>query len=268
VAVKLHYPVAHVEAGLRSFDEAMPEEINRRLCDHISTYLYTTSRDADENLQREGIPAERIVFAGNTMIDTLTRLRDAAQARGAAAHLGLEPHGYVVATLHRPENVDEPASLRRLLDALAEVGRRLPVVFPAHPRTRERIRALDLPAHDESRALILSPPLGYLDFLGLVTDARLVLTDSGGVQEETTVLGVPCLTVRMSTERPVTVTSGTNKVIGTDPERLVAEAVAALAAPRLPRRLPERWDGRAGERIASHLGAVLRESSPVASTGP
>jgi UDP-N-acetylglucosamine 2-epimerase (non-hydrolysing) len=232
----------------------------------VSAYLYTTSRDADENLAREGIPAERIVFAGNTMIDTLTRLREAAQARASAQRLGLDPRSYVVATLHRPENVDEPESLLRLLDALAAVSRSAPVVFPAHPRTRERMTALGH-AGEGAERLIVSPPLGYLDFLGLLADARLVVTDSGGIQEETTVLGVPCLTVRERTERPVTVTSGTNRVIGTSSERLVAEAVAALSAPREPTRLPERWDGHAGERIAAHLRAVLDESAPVASAG-
>lgn len=262
VASKEHYPVAHVEAGLRSFDPAMPEEINRRLTDHVSTYLFTTSRDADENLVAEGIPAERIVFAGNTMIDTLLRLRDQARGRETLVELGLERHQYAVATLHRPENVDDPESLRRLLAALERVGRRLPIVFPVHPRTRERMVALGLRGdqlHD--RRVILSGPLGYLDFIGLLADARLVVTDSGGVQEETTVLGVPCLTVRDTTERPVTVTSGTNTVVGRDPDRLVKEAVAALVGPIPLARLPERWDGRAGERVVEYLRTELESSS-------
>jgi UDP-N-acetylglucosamine 2-epimerase (non-hydrolysing) len=266
VASKEGYPVAHVEAGLRSYDLRMPEEINRRLCDHLSNYLYATSRDAVENLLGEGIPAERVVFAGNTMIDTLLRLRDSARQRETPSRFGLTSGEYAVATLHRPENVDDPDFLRRLLEALAEIGRRLPVVFPIHPRTRERMAALGLAeARSGDRRVITSDALGYLDFVGLVADASLVLTDSGGVQEEATVLGIPCLTVRETTERPVTVTSGTNKVIGRDPERLVREVDATLAGAAVPAGLPERWDGRAGERIVGHLAAELAERSSTAS---
>jgi UDP-N-acetylglucosamine 2-epimerase (non-hydrolysing) len=266
VACKEGYPVAHVEAGLRSFDERMPEEVNRRLCDHVSTYLYTPSRDADENLAREGIPPERVVFVGNTMIDTLLRLRDSARSRETPARHGLEPGTYAVATLHRPENVDDAESLRRLLLALAEVARRLPVVLPAHPRTTERIARFglaDLVGRD--RGIRLSEPLGYIDFVGLIADARFVVTDSGGVQEETTVLGIPCLTVRESTERPVTVTSGTNTVVGANPAALVEAADAVLVNAARPVRVPERWDGRAGERIVRHLRAELAKGAPVAS---
>jgi UDP-N-acetylglucosamine 2-epimerase (non-hydrolysing) len=251
---------------LRSFDERMPEEVNRRLCDHVSRYLYTPSRDADENLAREGIPPERVVFVGNTMIDTLLRLRDSARGRGTPARLGLEPGSYSVATLHRPENVDEPVSLRGLLLSLVELGRRLPVIFPAHPRTTERIRRfglLDLIARDD--AVVLVEPLGYLDFLGLLADARLVLTDSGGVQEETTVLGIRCLTLRDTTERPVTVTAGTNTVVGRDPARIARAALEALEEARQPAGVPELWDGGAGTRIVRHLRAELAEGSPVAS---
>jgi UDP-N-acetylglucosamine 2-epimerase (non-hydrolysing) len=262
VASKEHYPVAHVEAGLRSYDSRMPEEINRRLCDHLSTYLYATSPDAVENLVRENIPSERVVFVGNTMIDTLLRLSEDARTRRTPARFGLEPREYAVATLHRPENVDDPEMLRRLVGALEEIGRRLPVVFPVHPRTRRRLDALDAAMRaDRGRGLILSDPLGYLDFVGLVADARLVVTDSGGVQEEATVLGVPCLTVRENTERPVTVTSGTNLVVGRDPRRLLEEAASALAGPNPPGRLPERWDGRAGERIVQHLRQELAPGS-------
>jgi UDP-N-acetylglucosamine 2-epimerase (non-hydrolysing) len=265
VASKEQYPVAHVEAGLRSYDQSMPEETNRRLCDHISTYLFATSRDAVDNLVRENIPAERIVFAGNTMIDTLLRLREHARERDTLAGLGLERHEYALATLHRPENVDDPESLRRLLAGLEEIGRRLPVVFPVHPRTRERLAALGLAVSGDGRGLMTTGPLGYLDFIGLLADARLVITDSGGVQEETTVLGVPCLTVRKNTERPITVSWGTNTVVGSDPERLVREARIALADQGPPARLPERWDGRAGERIVDHLRAKLAERFPIAS---
>jgi UDP-N-acetylglucosamine 2-epimerase (non-hydrolysing) len=266
VATKERYPVAHVEGGLRSYDPWMPEEINRRLCDHISAYLFTTSRDAVENLVRENIPADRIVFAGNTMIDTLLRVRERAKERETPARFGLERHQYAVATLHRPENVDDPESLRRMLAGLGTIGSRLPVVFPIHPRTRMRIAALGLSdAGVDDHRLIATGPLGYIDFIGLLADARLVLTDSGGVQEETTLLGVPCLTVRETTERPVTVTSGTNRVVGRDPERLVRAVSAALNTTSPGSRLPERWDGRAGERIVEHLHAELKESSSMAS---
>ncbi len=265
VAIKERYAVAHVEAGLRTYDPWMPEEINRRLCDHLSTYLYTTSRDASENLLRENIDEERIVFVGNTMIDTLLRLREVAQSRGTPAALGLTPREYVVATLHRPENVDDPDSLRGLLEALGEISQRVPVVLPLHPRTRDRISALGLEGLlREKDGLIACSPLGYLDFVGLAADARLVVTDSGGVQEETTVLGVTCLTVRDRTERPVTVSSGTNSVVGREPSRLLDAALGALAAPHAPVRLPELWDGHAGERIVEHLHAALFAHLPAA----
>jgi UDP-N-acetylglucosamine 2-epimerase (non-hydrolysing) len=265
VACKEGYPVAHVEAGLRSFDERMPEEVNRRLCDHVSTYLYTPSRDADENLAREGIQPERVVFVGNTMIDTLLRLRDSARSRGTPARLGLEPGSYAVVTLHRPENVDRPDSLRGLLLALGEVASRLPVVLPAHPRTTERIARFGFGDLVGAGGVRLTEPLGYLDFLSLVADARFVVTDSGGVQEETTVLGIPCLTVRKSTERPVTVASGTNTVIGEDPAAIVPAATSLLADAARPAGVPERWDGRAGERIVRHLRAELAKGTQVAS---
>jgi UDP-N-acetylglucosamine 2-epimerase (non-hydrolysing) len=260
VAIKEHYPVAHVEAGLRCFDPWMPEEINRRLCDHLSTYLLTTSRDADENLAREGIPAERITFVGNTMIDTLVRFAQAARERRAYERFGVAPGGYCVATLHRPDTVDHPDMLEAVVGALHTIGEDVPVVFPVHPRTRQRLRRHALTA--DAGAVRLAEPLGYLDFLGLVADARLVLTDSGGVQEETTVLDVPCLTLRPSTERPVTVTAGTNRVIGTDPSRIVGEARAVLSDPS-PRAgtVPELWDGRAAERIVALLSAELRYGS-------
>jgi UDP-N-acetylglucosamine 2-epimerase (non-hydrolysing) len=258
VAAKEHYPVAHVEAGLRSFDERMPEEINRRLCDHVSTYLYTPSRDANDNLAREGIPPDRIVFVGNTMIDTLFRLREKARATPGATEVELEPSGYALATFHRPENVDEPRYLAGLLTALAEIGSELPVVFPIHPRTRARIGEFGLDnLIADARGVRAGEPLGYLDFVGLLSDARLVITDSGGIQEEATALGIPCFTVRDRTERPVTVTAGTNTVVGRNPERLVLEVGKALSEPKPPARLPERWDGRAGERIVAHLRADL-----------
>jgi UDP-N-acetylglucosamine 2-epimerase (non-hydrolysing) len=258
VAAKEHYPVAHVEAGLRSYDSRMPEEVNRRLCDHVSTFLFTTSADADENLVREGIEAERVSFVGNTMIDTLLRFEQAARGRRFANRLGLTPDGYVTVTIHRPETVDELESLTEVLDAVSTISARLPVVFPVHPRTEKRLAAAGL--LEQLRAepnLILLPPLGYLDFVGLMSDAAVVLTDSGGVQEETTMLGRPCLTLRDRTERPVTVTAGTNRVVGTNNEKVVSETLRLIEAPPAARRVPELWDGRAGERIVAHLSRAL-----------
>ncbi|HKI92673.1 MAG TPA: UDP-N-acetylglucosamine 2-epimerase (non-hydrolyzing) [Gaiellaceae bacterium] len=265
VAAKEHYPVAHVEAGLRSFDERMPEEINRRLCDHVSHHLFTTSADADENLAREGVPAERVALVGNTMIDTLDRCLDAARERRVPWRLGLAREPYAVATLHRPENVDDPAVLTRLIAAIASVSRLLPVVLPLHPRTRERLEQQGL--RELATGVRTTAPLGYLDFLGLVADAGLVLTDSGGLQEETTAVGVPCLTLRESTERPVTVTAGTNTVVGTDPVRIVDAAKAALERGGPAGSLPPLWDGHAAERLVEHLTASLERSVELAGTG-
>ena len=266
VAIKERYPVAHVEAGLRCWDPWMPEEINRRLCDHLSSYLFTTSRDAGENLRREDIPSERISFAGNTMIDTLLRFREVARARRAPASFGVEGREYAVVTLHRPDNVDESGQLSRVLEALVLISRCVPVIFPLHPRTRARLARFGF--EETLRAepgLAACKPLGYLDFIGLLAEAKLALTDSGGIQEETTVLGVSCLTLRESTERPVTVSSGTNRVVGTDPERIVEEALTILERPRAPTPIPERWDGRASERIIEHLRSELFAGMPVAS---
>jgi UDP-N-acetylglucosamine 2-epimerase (non-hydrolysing) len=250
VAEKTGLRVAHLEAGLRSFDRAMPEELNRVATDHLADLLLTPSADADANLAREGIAPERVVRVGNTMIDSLLLALPRARERGAPARLGLAAREYAVVTLHRPSNVDDAATLARLLGALAAIARELPVVFPVHPRTRARLAAPGLAA--AASALRLLEPLGYLDFLSLVADARLVLTDSGGLQEETTALGVPCLTVRENTERPITVEEGTNEVVGTDPVRVVVAARAALGG-RRPARCPELWDGRAGERVAEAL---------------
>jgi UDP-N-acetylglucosamine 2-epimerase (non-hydrolysing) len=264
VAAKEHYAIAHVEAGLRCHDFFMAEEINRRLCDHLSAFLFTTSRDARENLAREGIPDERIEFVGNTMIDTLLRSADAARARGAAERLGVSsPYGLL--TLHRPENVDRPELLAGLLGAARTIASDLPLVLPLHPRTAERIDRFGLRQELESGDIVVCPSLGYLDFLGLLADAALVLTDSGGVQEEATVLGVPCLTLRESTERPITVEAGTNRVVGTRPEDVVAAAKAVLAGDRRPGEIPELWDGRAGERIAARLAEEIFDLEGAAS---
>jgi UDP-N-acetylglucosamine 2-epimerase (non-hydrolysing) len=254
VAAKLRIPVAHLEAGLRSRDRTMPEELNRIVTDHLSDLLLTPSADADANLAAEGIPAARVARVGNLMIDTLLDHLPRARALGVPGRLGLAPGGYAVVTLHRPSNVDDGAALGGLLGALARLARELPVVFPVHPRTRARLAAPDLAA--AARALRLEEPLGYLDFLSLTSAARLVLTDSGGLQEETTALGVPCLTLRENTERPITVSEGTNQVVGTDPARIVDAALRALAGGGTAPRRPELWDGRAGERAAEAVLAL------------
>ncbi len=251
VAAKLGLRVAHLEAGLRSFERSMPEEQNRVVTDHLAALLLTPSPDADANLAREGIPPGRVARVGNTMIDSLLSALPAASARRTAARLGLAPGAYAVVTLHRPSNVDDRDTFARLLGALADLARELPVVFPLHPRTRAR---LDGGLARAAAPLRLVEPLGYLDFLSLTASARLVLTDSGGLQEETTVLGVPCLTLRERTERPITVDEGTNQVVGTDPARILTAAARALDAPPQG-RCPALWDGRAAERVAQCLVA-------------
>ena len=253
VAVKRGIRVAHVEAGLRSYDRTMPEEINRILTDRISDYLFTTERDAGETLQREGTPPENIFFVGNVMIDTLMKHRVLARERAAVlGRIGVQPREYAVCTLHRPSNVDTESAARRTLDAVSELAKRVKVVLPLHPRSARQLQEFGLLESLRARAILLEP-LGYLDFLALLDHAKLVLTDSGGIQEETTVLGVPCLTFRENTERPITVTHGTNRVVGLDPRR-VGEAVdEILADPGSPKRIPELWDGHAAERIIATL---------------
>ncbi len=256
-AVKLHIPVAHVEAGLRSGDREMPEEINRVLTDAVSDWLFTTEADAERNLLREGIDAERIHFVGNVMIDTLLAHRERALGLDTLDRLGLEPRGYAVLTLHRPSNVDSPDSLRRLFEVLDRLHESLPVVFPVHPRTA---KAIEQHLGGRRPALQMTEPLGYLDFLRLLTDARMVLTDSGGIQEETTALGVPCLTLRESTERPVTVTEGTNTIVGTEPEAIEAAIEKVRKSPLPTGRQPPLWDGRAAVRIVEILERDLEAS--------
>ena len=262
-AAKCGVPVAHVEAGLRSFDRTMPEEINRVLTDALADYLFTHSPDADENLRREGVPEERIFLVGNVMIDTLREYEAAARARDVAGRLGLQAGGYAVCTLHRPSNVDEPGTLRTVVQILTDLQSECPVVFPMHPRTRTRLETFGLAdVLLEQKNLQAIDPLGYLDFIGLMATAALVLTDSGGVQEETTALGIPCLTMRECTERPVTVTLGTNAVVGTDPNRILAAARRALNGDWPRGILPEGWDGHAAERIAAVLCAERPTVAP------
>ncbi len=239
--------LAHVEAGLRSRDWSMPEEVNRAVTDRLSDYLFAPSPDAIANLQAEGYRDDQIYLVGNVMADTLLANLDRASSGGTLAGLGLEPDGYGVATLHRPANVDDPAMLATLLSALDEVARLCPLVLPAHPRLAGQLQSAGRP-----RRVRVIPAAGYLDFVALQASARLVLTDSGGVQEETTILGVPCLTLRDNTERPITLTEGTNRLVGRDPDRIVTAARQVLAAPPPPRR-PALWDGRAGHRIAAAL---------------
>jgi UDP-N-acetylglucosamine 2-epimerase (non-hydrolysing) len=260
VAVKKGVPVAHVEAGLRSFDRAMPEEINRVLTDQISEFLFTTERDAEQNLTREGIPAAKIFFVGNVMIDSLLHALPRAvpperlferHATGTFPSTGSS--GFATATLHRPANVDDPDALRALLSTFGAIAERLPLVLPLHPRTASAIEQHKLAPLLDRPNLLTVPPQPYLVMLGLLQGARLVLTDSGGIQEETTGLGVPCLTLRDNTERPVTVSQGTNRVVGTEPAAILAAVQEILESGGKRGRIPPLWDGRAAERIAGHL---------------
>ncbi len=254
-AAKLQVPVAHVEAGLRSRDWTMPEELNRVLTDRLSEFLFTHSPEAAPNLEEEGIPADRVHYVGNTMIDSLRRLEPAARERAAWVAAGVREREYVLVTLHRPSNVDRPERLTAVVDALARLAERFPVVFPMHPRTRERLeRSGEL---DRLARAGVTPrrPLSYLDFLSLELAAGAVLTDSGGVQEEASALGVPCYTLRANTERPITIELGTNELIGEDPAAIARVEVASNAGGS--RSIPL-WDGHASERIADVLAAGLR----------
>ena len=253
VAAKAAIPVAHVEAGLRSFDRRMPEEINRIATDALSTFLFATEEAGVTNLRHEGVGDDRIFLVGNVMIDTLTTLLPTIRNRAKAAEMGLARGGYGVVTLHRPSNVDDGAMLDRWVAVLARVGAELPLVFPAHPRTAARLRESGLDRRLAGSGVLVVEPLPYVEFISLVSDARLVLTDSGGIQEETTVLGVPCLTLRDSTERPVTVELGTNTLAGVEPEAAVRAVEGVLTGPTRPHTVPPLWDGKAAGRIAAIL---------------
>jgi UDP-N-acetylglucosamine 2-epimerase (non-hydrolysing) len=260
VCAKLGIKVAHVEAGLRSRDRAMPEEINRILTDSISDMLFTTSQDADEYLRHEGIPAERVKFVGNVMIDSLLdHLRFAGKST-VRDDLGLNEQDYAVATLHRPSNVDEKEVFSGILEALLSISQRVPIIFPVHPRTRAKIEEFGLEETIESSNIRLIDPLGYLDFMWLYSGASLVLTDSGGLQEETTVLGIPCLTLRHNTERPITVEMGTNVLVGTDATRIIESAFQSLADDNFvkDKKIPPLWDGKAAGRICDELRSESR----------
>ena len=264
VAAKKHVPVVHVEAGLRSFDRSMPEEINRVLTDQISALLYTTERGAHANLAREGIADGRVHFVGNLMIDSLLlALPKAVSAADLFSREGLNNEwaskkpGYVAITLHRPSNVDDAETLSNIVAIVGEVAARMPVIWPIHPRTRANIEKFGLGNRIDGRRIACLPPQGYLEMVGLMRDAALVLTDSGGIQEETTALGIPCLTMRPNTERPITVDEGTNTLVGAEPERVLAAVDDIIRTGGKRGRVPEYWDGKAAPRIAQHLAHWL-----------
>lgn len=258
VAVKNNVPIIHVEAGLRSGDRGMPEEINRILTDQISDLLYTTEREAAQNLEREGIRASKVRFVGNVMIDTLKKhLQKAVPVSETLAAAGVGPtafsQGYALLTLHRPSNVDTRQALQPLLETLQQVSKNLPIIFPVHPRTAARIEEFGLSDLVENSAIYCLEPVGYLQMLGLMADARMVLTDSGGVQEETTALGIPCVTLRENTERPITVTQGTNTIAGSDREKILGAVADIIETGGKAGRIPELWDGQAAPRIVRDL---------------
>lgn len=261
VANKLSIPLAHVEAGLRSFDRGMPEETNRILTDAISNWLFTSERDASQNLNREGIPDDRIFFVGNVMIDTLLANLERVRSSFSLDAWELTNRKFALLTLHRPSNVDDPERLESILRAVHRLSTSMPVVFSIHPRTRSRMETFGFFDRPDLLGFSEVPPLGYLDMLGLMDSARLVLTDSGGLQEETTALGVPCLTLRENTERPLTVEQGSNRLVGWKTDNINNAVKVVLADPERSDRMPELWDGHAAERIVETLGHELRAIS-------
>ncbi|MBI3006516.1 MAG: UDP-N-acetylglucosamine 2-epimerase (non-hydrolyzing) [Ignavibacteriales bacterium] len=258
VSVKMGIAVAHVEAGLRSFDRSMPEEINRLLTDSISDHLFVSEKSGLENLKREGVSEKKVFFVGNIMIDSLIHFREKAKLSNAAKNLGLQPNGFVLVTLHRPGNVDEKKDLETIFSIFKKIGDTATIVFPVHPRTRKMIQQYGLEMNGKvSKRVRLLDPLGYLEFLDLMQQSRLVLTDSGGIQEETTFLGIPCLTLRENTERPVTVEVGTNEICGLDENLIVRRSKEILNGNSNTGRIPELWDGHTAVRIAEILSAHL-----------
>jgi UDP-N-acetylglucosamine 2-epimerase (non-hydrolysing) len=259
-AKKVGIKVAHVEAGLRSRDPSMPEEINRLCTDVLCDYLFTTDHFAHENLLAEGVPSEKIFFVGNVMIDTLMKHRELARGLDLMARWGLAPGSFATLTLHRPSNVDQSATLAPILGVLRDIGREIPIVFPAHPRTKAMVEEFGLFGYlsqaDKPEGLWMTDPLGYVEFLHLNMHARMILTDSGGLQEEATVLGVPCITLRSNTERPITCEVGTNYVVGTDPGKIHHHVSRILRGDAARGRIPDKWDGRAAERIVAVLSTL------------
>ena len=255
VATKLGVKTAHVEAGLRSFDRTMPEEINRILTDSISDYLFTTCKDANKNLEREGVPKEKIFFVGNIMIDSLRRYQAKAKKINAYKKYGLVKSNYALLTLHRPSNVDAKDSLKEILKAIKEISNYIPISFPVHPRTEKFINKFGLSKFlADKNSIILNNPLGYLEFLSLMINAKFVLTDSGGIQEETTALGIPCLTLRNNTERPITVKEGTNIIAGNSRDKITSESMKILKRGNKKQfTIPELWDGNTAKRIIDVL---------------
>ena len=259
VAAKLCLPIAHVEAGLRSFDRTMPEEINRLLTDQVSELLFTTSLEAEDNLLREGIPREKVHFVGNVMIDSLCLCLEKALKSDTRMRLGLDNEPYALLTLHRPPNVDDRTTLQRILRAVENVNEHVRVVFSVHPRTAARIRHMGLTSPElNSTGMVFTPPLGRIDFLSLLLGASFVMTDSGGIQEETTFLQIPCLTLRDNTERPVTVSCGTNRLVSTDSDRILQGALEILSGRWKRGQIPNLWDGHAAERIVQILRAKFK----------
>jgi UDP-N-acetylglucosamine 2-epimerase (non-hydrolysing) len=256
-AKKLGIRVAHVEAGLRSRDMSMPEEINRLCTDILSDYLFTTDHFADENLKKEGVPEEKIFFVGNVMVDTLVKYKEKARNLKLIEKLNLTPGGYTLMTLHRPSNVDDKGALQGILEALTEIAEKTPIVFPIHPRTRKMAQQFDLDHYfnngDNVTGIWITDPLGYIAFLHLSMNARMVLTDSGGLQEEATFLGVPCITLRQNTERPITCTTGTNVIVGNNKEKILTAARDVLKGRASAGNIPEKWDGKTAQRIITIL---------------
>lgn len=250
VAAKLNIPAAHIEAGLRSFDRTMPEEINRILTDQISDYLFTHCREANKNLRNEGISDNKIFFVGNVMIDTLLTHLEIAKKSNILRKMNLGSRNYITITLHRPSNVDDLKFFNGIMEAIETISKKIKIIFPAHPRTTKQLEKLNIQKNEN---LLIIPPVGYFDFLCLMSNAALVLTDSGGIQEETTILGVPCLTLRHNTERSITVEQGTNKVIGNNSKKIIKSALTILKSPNYIPKTPELWDGKAAERIVKIL---------------